>query len=282
MRSLIIQSICIFTLLWFVGSIAAAGDGVISLVKGKAFSKKPEKKERRARRGQRIKPGDALKTEPGGYVKVTMSDKNIFHVGPDTEVVLKAYQLEGEQDEGQKPLAQLEVLYGKVRTVIDEDFKAKGHRFEINTRAAVLGVRGTDFLTEHSDVAGQTRATAFSGVVNVTGVDANGNPIGGVNLTAGQMTVIGIGESPLEAVQLPESILEAINTGSLGATGSQTLKPEAISKLTPDVSAVSSLVTELQAPVVQAEPEELIDRNVVSSGASGSNAVLNINLVDGP
>ncbi len=273
-----------FTLFVFVFGFAVnsfAGDGVISSVKGKAFSKKPEKKERKARRGQRLQPGDAIKTEAGGYVKVTMSDKNIFHVGPDTEVILKSYQLEGEQEEGQKPLAQLEVLYGKVRTVIDEDFKAKGHRFEVNTRAAVLGVRGTDFLTEHSEVAEQTRATAFSGVVNITGVDAQGNSVGSIDLTAGQMTLINIGGTPLEPLDLPDSIIETINSGSLGAQGSHSLKSEAVAKLEPDGVNLGAAITELTSIKPKAEPEEFVDRNVVSSGASGANTTVNLELLDG-
>ncbi len=272
------------TLLVFIVGFSVnsfAGDGVISSVKGKAFSKKPEKKERRARRGQRLQPGDAIKTEAGGYVKVTMSDKNIFHVGPDTEVILKSYQLEGEQEEGQKPLAQLEVLYGKVRTVIDEDFKAKGHRFEVNTRAAVLGVRGTDFLTEHSEVAEQTRATAFSGVVNITGVDEQGNSVGSIDLTAGQMTLINFGGTPLEPLDLPDSILETINSGSLGATGSRSLKPEAIARLESDVPDINVTLAELPVIEPKAEPEEFVDRNVISSGASGANTTVNLELLDG-
>lgn len=275
-------SIFLVTLLLCPGSFA--GNGTISLAKGTVYLKKidSESEEIRARRGQNMEPGDSLRTEQDSYAKLTMSDKNLIHVGPNTEFVLEAYDTE-EAGEGSVKISKLNVLYGKVRTALEQKYDGKKSKFRVTTEAAVLGVRGTDFLTEHSDISGQTRATTFDGVVAMAGIDENGDILGEQTISAGQMSLVTPGDNPLKPITLPEGVLQNIKSGSSRGAGKHSFKADVAKKLdsTREIISTGHGIPKEARRRPRTHNRQLLDPNIITK-AGGGEGKINITVTDNP
>lgn len=256
----------------------ALANGTFSLTRGKVYLTKAGKSEKRTRRGRKVTVGDTIRTEAGSYAKITMSDKNIIHVGPNSKMVFAKYaSANGGVEE-----SQLSVLYGKVRTALEKKYDGQTSRFRVTTEAAVLGVRGTDFITEHSQSSQQTKATTLEGIVAVAGIDAEGNLLGEKTLTAGEMTLIQLGSAPLNPVQLPGELLQEVTSASTSSTKKSSLKSSAQAKLNKQfkAEAFERPVNDVLRPNTGL-PRELIDRNIISSSSENSgDAVVNVDVVD--
>ena len=245
------------------------------------LKQKHQASEQKARRGSKMKPGDAVRTEAGAYAKITMSDKNVIHVGPDSQMVLTAYQSPEEAGGGTSD-SHLSVLYGKVRTALEQKYDGKKSRFRVTTEAAVLGVRGTDFVTEHSDVSHQTRAITLEGLVGIAGVDSAGQALDEKPLDAGQMTLVQMGEAPLEPIELPKDLLEEISQGSAANKQSSSLQQKGQERLNQEVAKVEINATDINQPP-EVHPNEFFERNIISSGfQGGGDASVNITVEHDP
>ncbi len=100
-----------------------------------------------------LKPGDTLgkgsvlNTSSVGAVKLLMTDKTILDLGPSTLFKVNEYKL----NQGSDRNVDMEMSYGKIRASVNTPVGAKG-KFTIRTKAATMGVRGTEFIVS-SDVA---------------------------------------------------------------------------------------------------------------------------------
>lgn len=255
-----------------------AGTGTFSLVKGAVYVKKANQKEKKARRGLKLHEGGSVRTAEGAYAKITMSDKNVIHVGPKTEFVLTQYQTEDDAVQGVKE-SQLSVLYGKVRTALEQKYDGEKSRFRVTTEAAVLGVRGTDFITEHSSFTQQTRAVTLEGLVRVTGLDDNGNVIGGRDLAAGEMILVQAGESPLSPVELPNDILEEFSQGSTTSSKKSSVKKTAEKKIDQrlkSAAVIENLPERLREGERTGLPKHLLERNIISSSSGDAEVTIDV------
>ena len=91
--------------------------------------------------GDAVVAGDVVNTRNDSTVKLLMTDKSILDLGPSTLFKVDEYSLRSGGDR----VVTLSMGYGKIRTAVNTPVGAKG-RFTIRTKAATMGVRGTEFL----------------------------------------------------------------------------------------------------------------------------------------
>ena len=98
-------------------------------------------------------------------MKILFDDGNVANIKPNSKLKLDQYEM------GENNKAILNLIKGKVRSKVKQKYKGnKSSYFEVKTKAAVAGVRGTDFVVEHDE--GQriiTKVSTFEGAVELKG-----------------------------------------------------------------------------------------------------------------
>jgi hypothetical protein len=124
-------------------AVAAAQDaGQIKVSKGSAHIERAGKKLS-ANVGQVVQPGDVVITGSDGSVGITFRDNSLVSIGPDSVLAIDRFVFDSTTHQGafDSSLKQgtLAVVSGKLAKQSPEAMKVK-------TPAAILGVRGTEFL----------------------------------------------------------------------------------------------------------------------------------------
>ena len=97
-----------------------------------------------------LKPGDKLyrgsivNTGSTGAVKLLMTDRTIIDLGPSSLFKMNDYELKKGQAGDRK--VDLSLDYGTVRASVNEKLTTSKGKFTIRTKAATMGVRGTEFV----------------------------------------------------------------------------------------------------------------------------------------
>ncbi len=119
---------------------------------------------RRVQSGAKIHPGDIVRSGNDGKMKLVYSNGDVFILGPATAFVIPA-----KIDKGSNASeVSSEVLYGKVRAVIDKKGPLSG--FKIKTQSVVSGVRGTDLYVINDPLSKRTLVHVLRGEVEVQSV----------------------------------------------------------------------------------------------------------------
>jgi len=140
---------------------AQAVHGVLRVVKGDVQIKSAKTGQNaKARVGEKVFPKDTVITGKDARAKIVMVDNNEINVSPESQIEIQNYEYDPAA--GKKDVL-LNVIYGKVRSKVEQKYDGKTSKFQIKTPSAVAGVRGTDFLTGH--VAGVTNVVTFEGKV---------------------------------------------------------------------------------------------------------------------
>ncbi len=213
--------------------------GEIVSVNGIAFIR-PDKSDApmpksppRAKSGDNVYVGDVINTSSDANVKILMRDKSIVDLGSSSLFKVDEYV----HNHGDDRKAKLELTFGKVRVAVTRKIDGDG-KFQVKTRGATMGVRGTEFVVKESvpdrlsksdksapsDSPKQqkTEITVVQGKVDVTAapvpaakVDGKNAaapaPVKTVSLTAGTQITTGVGAPPMSApVKLSETQLTAL------------------------------------------------------------------------
>jgi hypothetical protein len=97
-----------------------------------------------------LKPGDKLykgsivNTGSNGAVKLLMTDRTILDLGPSSLFKMNDYQLKPGEVGDRK--VDMSLDYGTVRASVNEKLTTSKAKFTIRTKAATMGVRGTEFV----------------------------------------------------------------------------------------------------------------------------------------
>lgn len=175
-----------------------------------------------------LKPGDKLykgtivNTGSNGAVKLLMTDRTIVDIGPSSLFKVNEYQLNGVGDRK----VDMSLDYGQIRTSVNEKLTSAKGKFTIRTKAATMGVRGTEFVVNApipvKDASGavieppKTSLTVMHGKVEVADMNASGAAGQPVAITPGfQFAKQGDGPAKVE---------------NLGAEGVAKIKSEAFQK----------------------------------------------------
>lgn len=153
-----------------------------------------------AAQGTKICSGDSVITADQARAKIKMEDGNELNVSPNSKIVLENYQYDPGQN---KKKVLLNVLKGKIRAATreenmynDKSKDGQANSFQVKTKSAVAGVRGTDFLTSFDTSNGRSEIITFRGKVEVGRLGPGGAILNAVQVGVGQTTVIMMGKSP--------------------------------------------------------------------------------------
>ncbi|MGE0762475.1 MAG: FecR domain-containing protein [Bdellovibrionales bacterium] len=172
---------------------AAEAHGVLQVVKGNVQVKSAKDgKISKAKVGAKIFSKDTIITGKDSRAKIVMVDNNVINVSPDTHLEIQNYEYKPEQ--GKKDVL-LNVLYGKVRSKVEQKYDGKSSKFELKTPTAVAGVRGTDFMAGYSPTTNSSSIVTFEGSVAFGQPGPNGTILNPVSVTPG-LTSEMVGNQP--------------------------------------------------------------------------------------
>lgn len=184
------------------------GDIKIENVKTKASTS--------AVKGTKVCQGDAIVAGPQSRAKIVMEDGNELNISPESRIVLEQYEYKPADN---KKKVMLNVLYGKVRAATKEenmygDKAADGqaNAFQVKTKSAVAGVRGTDFLTSFNRNTNRAEIVTFKGRVDVGTLGANGIILNPVSVGPNQKTEALPGSPPAPPKPVPQREMEKMNS----------------------------------------------------------------------
>lgn len=90
--------------------------------------------------GLQVCRGDRFVTGPGGIAEVRLRDGSLITVGRSSEFVIREYRIYNDKPN----VALFDLVRGAFRSVTGT-ITARAHRYEVHSRVATIGVRGTDF-----------------------------------------------------------------------------------------------------------------------------------------
>lgn len=201
--------------------------GVFRVVKGQVQVKSGKNgKIKRAKIGQKVFPKDTIITGKDSRAKVIMVDKNVINISPDSQLEIENYEFEPEK--GKKNVL-LNVLYGKVRSKVNQKYDGEKAKFQVKTKSAVAGVRGTDFLAGFNRQTQQSQVVTFEGEVSFGQPGPGGTIKNPVAVKVGQMADVTGNSPPAPPKSVPKQMLAKMdnesNADKAGAPGSDKREP---------------------------------------------------------
>lgn len=137
--------------------------------------------------GDTVSVGDILRTKSDGRVEITFVDNSVMAVGPKSRLGIDEYLF--KPDDGRRE-ASLKLYRGKTGFKVPNPvYPASGSKFEMKTRTAVAGVRGTSGILYNTMVE---KVYVDKGIVEFY------NPFGSVIVTRGEVGEVIYGGAPTE------------------------------------------------------------------------------------
>jgi FecR-like protein len=165
-----------------VGTIAEL-DGSAEIGRGGAWTA--------ASVGAAVEPGDKLRTKKPGRLRVVFQDDSVLTLSDNSELVIDQQVFDPAQGKAQ---STLRLLRGKVLALASEYYERARAVYEIRTKTAVAGVRGTEFAVYYDPRAEVTEVVGVHGHVEVHSVlDLLRR---GTFVTQGELTSVAQGEFP--------------------------------------------------------------------------------------
>jgi hypothetical protein len=110
-------------------------------------------------------------------------------------------------------------MYGKIRAKVEQKYDDETNKFQVKTKSAVAGVRGTDFFTSYTPSNNQTKVVTFEGSVRFGVPGANGSIANSVMVGVGQSSNLDGGSRPTAPMQIPREELSKMNDVSSADRG---------------------------------------------------------------
>ena len=157
----------------------------VNSVYGKAYVKSEEASSwSKIEKGLPLEFDDAIRTEPGASVVLSLDNKGIIRIEGNSEVELSSIE---------KKDSVLNLLKGSIVAKINH-FLDKTFKFKVKTPTAVCAIRGTEFAVEYSSFNDETGVAVFDeGKVGVTPTHANVEKYGSYETIIGKNTEFFLG-----------------------------------------------------------------------------------------
>jgi len=185
--------------------------GVLRVVKGDVQIKTSKGETTKARIGGKVFPKDTVITGKDARAKIVMVDNNEINVSPESQIEIQHYEYDPN---GGKKDVLLNVIYGKVRSKVEQKYDGKTSKFQIKTPSAVAGVRGTDFLMGYNSANNSSQVVTFEGKVEFGLPGPGGSITSPVVVTPGQMASNNAGQAPAPPAPMPKEDLAKMDTDS--------------------------------------------------------------------
>ena len=167
--------------------------------------------------GNNLYPGDVVNTASDGAVKILLKDKTIIDLGGSA--LFKVAQF--KPNDGANRQVELDMMFGKMRVAVPKKVEGEG-KFQIKTRAATMGVRGTEFVVStaletsnenEKTTPPQTSVVVLQGKVDVA-KPGDASAAVPTHLTAGNQLTAQVGAPPSAMVKLNETQLNTVSASS--------------------------------------------------------------------
>ncbi len=151
--------------------------GTIETVIGKAELQRLNQKSQLCFKGQQVNEDDRIITDSESRVKVVFTKtKDELHVNPDSNVNIQKFLHPNDQAEvAEKKKTIIKLDLGKIRVRISkatQKYDNEKNTFEVKTRTAVAGVRGTDFVMSYDEVSKTSDLQTLAGAVEMNAQNA--------------------------------------------------------------------------------------------------------------
>ena len=124
--------------------------GIVMMARGKAWVTPESGKPKKVKVGLKIYEKDTIETGEGAKVRVLFKDKNVLNVTPKTKAKISSLKNLGKKTDK----TMIDLFYGKIRSKVKKRYKgSQNNYYRVRTKAAVAGVRGTDFVVSYFEDA---------------------------------------------------------------------------------------------------------------------------------
>ena len=122
--------------------VSAEDVGVVKISRGEAVIERAGR-QLLAQVGARVVEGDVVATGPDGAVGITFRDNTLLSMGPGSRLVIERYAFDSTTHKG---AFETSLTRGTLAAVSGKIAKQSPDAMKVRTPAAVLGVRGTEFV----------------------------------------------------------------------------------------------------------------------------------------
>jgi len=196
--------------------------GSFTSVQGRVDITSPGKAARDIKVGDDVAVGDIVRTKSKAKAEISFVDGSLMRIAQKTRVEITEYMVGKE-----KRSSILSLFRGKIQNIVKNVMgrsfgRGKKNRYEVHTRTAVVGVRGTNFITYYQkDITGSVCVEG-----NVFSYSAN-RPQDVRNFGAGQgILVVSADEPPMVKpatdVEMQEHLDDVSTSGTSEGDGSGT------------------------------------------------------------
>lgn len=188
---------------------AQSQTGMFMVVKGDVKVTSIGKAPALVKVGSKVSVGDIVETGKDSRAKITMIDRNIIQILPESRLEISKYISDAKK--GVKDI-ELSLHQGKVRNDVNDVYDGEKTKFQIKTPTAVAGVRGTQFVTSYNASTRKTDIITLQGKVNFTSM-MNGKPVGAsVEVKIGETASAIPGVAPEAPRPVPKNELKSIES----------------------------------------------------------------------
>ena len=139
-----------------IGIVVVASGATMVIRQGKNYQ---------AKIGFKVYEKDYLETGADGKIKIKFKDDNVISLVPNSKLTIEELQFDPAK-ESKKTI--LNLIYGKVRSSVKQSYNGENY-YEVKTKTAVAGVRGTDFVVSYSeDEKVEAKVETISGKVELS------------------------------------------------------------------------------------------------------------------
>jgi hypothetical protein len=151
--------------------------------------------------GNPVGVGDQVRTNATGRVRIVFRDGSVLNLGTATQMVIE--QQTGDADKGVWH-SGIQLLKGKLRSLVSEYYKQSGSVYEIGTPTAVAGVRGTEFVMTYDPAGDLSQVVGVTGTVAVHSVTDRRRRA--VEVTTQELTIVARGKFPTPPKRIPDKL----------------------------------------------------------------------------
>ena len=159
-------SLTLFILLALLPLTAHAGlAGHVILAKGTVMAIAESGDQRTLKRRSKIMSGDIIKTGTNSSVQIRFVDKALMTIKANSEMNITDYQL-AKPNEKKKEKALMKLVKGGFRTISGQIGKGDKSAYKVDTPAASIGIRGTNYEVQQES-SGDFVMAVYSGGISV-------------------------------------------------------------------------------------------------------------------
>ena len=142
--------------------VFAKSVGTITALKGSASITR-DGAEMEAKLGTKLEEKDTLKTKEKSQAQIIFDDETVITVGNNTSFSINEYLFE----ESKAPSAKFGLVNGAMRTITGKIGKIAPDKFNVQTKTATIGIRGTHF-TVIAEADGNSKVYCTFGAISVS------------------------------------------------------------------------------------------------------------------